>query len=63
MELGLKNKTAIVTGTNNPQGIGAATAFALASEGVRIALVYKRIPHKVDDIKTGFNGLDRYFKA
>ncbi|MDR1607662.1 MAG: SDR family oxidoreductase [Deltaproteobacteria bacterium] len=63
MELGLKNKTAIVTGTNNPQGIGAATALALASEGVRIALVYKRIPHKVDDSKTGFNGLDRYFKS
>ena len=27
---GLKNKVALITGANNPQGIGAATAFAFA---------------------------------
>lgn len=28
LDYGLKDKTAIVTGANNPQGIGAATALA-----------------------------------
>jgi 3-oxoacyl-[acyl-carrier protein] reductase len=63
MELGLKNKVAIITGTNNPQGIGAATAIALAREGVRLALIYKKIPHKYDDSKTEIDGIDRYSKA
>ena len=62
MDLGLKNKVAIITGTNNPQGIGAATAFAIAGEGVRLALVYKKIPHKYDEAKTKVDGLDRYWK-
>jgi len=26
-ELGLKNKVVLITGTNNPMGIGAATAL------------------------------------
>jgi 3-oxoacyl-[acyl-carrier protein] reductase len=63
MELGLQNRIAIITGTNNPQGIGAATAFALASEGVRLALIYKKIPHKYYEGNTEADGLDRYFKA
>lgn len=63
MELGLQNRIAIITGTNNPQGIGATTAFAFASEGVRLALIYKKIPHKYDESKTETDGLDRYFKA
>jgi 3-oxoacyl-[acyl-carrier protein] reductase len=63
MELELRNKIAIITGTNNPQGIGAATALAFASEGVRLALVYKKIPYKYDESKTETDGLDRYFKA
>lgn len=37
MDLGLKNKNAIVCGST--QGIGEATAHALASEGVNITLV------------------------
>ncbi|MDR1604459.1 MAG: SDR family oxidoreductase [Gracilibacteraceae bacterium] len=41
MELGLKRKVAIITGVDNPRGIGAAAAFALAREGVRLVLVYK----------------------
>ncbi|MCL2035725.1 MAG: SDR family oxidoreductase [Oscillospiraceae bacterium] len=63
MNLGLQNRIAIITGTNNPQGIGAATALAFANEGVRLALVYKKIPHEYDEIKTGIDGVDRYFKA
>jgi 3-oxoacyl-[acyl-carrier protein] reductase len=38
----LKGKVAIVTGANNPRGIGAATAKALAREGVSIFLHYLR---------------------
>ena len=34
MDLGLKGKLALITGTNNPQGIGATTAVAFAREGV-----------------------------
>jgi len=63
MDLGLKGRLAIITGTNNPQGIGATTALAFAQEGVRLALVYKKIPHGFDENKTGADGVDRYFKA
>ena len=63
MNLGLQNKIAIITGTNNPQGIGATTALALAREGVHLALVYKKIPREYDETKTYRDGLDRYFKA
>ena len=30
---GLKDKVALITGANNPQGIGATTAFAFESIG------------------------------
>jgi 3-oxoacyl-[acyl-carrier protein] reductase len=63
MEFGLQNRIAIITGTNNPQGIGAATALALANKGVRLALIYEKIPHKYAESKTDSDGLDRYFKA
>ena len=33
VDYGLKDRVALVTGANNPQGIGATTAFALAREG------------------------------
>ena len=37
MELNLKNKSALVCGST--QGIGRATAMALASEGARVTLI------------------------
>ena len=40
IDTGLKGKVAIVTGANNPFGIGAAIARALASEGVNIFIHY-----------------------
>ena len=60
---GLKNKVAISTGVNNPQGIGATTALAFAREGAKLVLVYKKIPRQFDKSKTDKNGPDRYFKA
>lgn len=63
IDYGLKDRVAIVTGANNPQGIGAATAFAFAREGAKVALVYKKIPRAFDKDKTDKNGADRYFAA
>ena len=63
VEYGLKDKVAIITGANNPQGIGAAAAMAFAREGARVVLVYKQIPRAYDPAKTDANGVDRYFAA
>ena len=60
---GLENRVAIITGANNPQGIGAATAMAFAREGAKLVLVYKKLPRDFDESKTDKNGVDRYFKA
>ena len=60
---GLKDKVAIITGANNPQGIGAATAFAFAGEGAKLVLAYKKVPRPFDKNKTGENGADRYYQA
>ena len=63
IDYGFKDKVAIITGANNPQGIGAATALAFAREGAKVVLVYKRIQRSFDAGKTDRNGTDRYFKA
>lgn len=63
VDYGLKDKVAIITGANNPQGIGAATTIALAKEGAKVVLVYKKINRKYDNTKINQNGVDRYFKA
>ncbi|MBR5490742.1 MAG: SDR family oxidoreductase [Oscillospiraceae bacterium] len=60
---GLSDRVAIITGANNPQGIGAATALAFAREGAKVVLVFKKIPRAYDESKVGANGADRYFKA
>ena len=60
---GLENRVALITGANNPQGIGAATAFAFAREGAKVVLVYKRIIRPFDGSRTDRNGPDRYFAA
>jgi 3-oxoacyl-[acyl-carrier protein] reductase len=36
MDTGLNNKVVLITGADNPQGIGAATARAFAREGARV---------------------------
>ena len=63
VDYGLKDRVTLITGANNPQGIGATTAFAFAREGARVVLVYKRIPRPFDKTKTDRNGADRYFQA
>ena len=60
---GLENRVALITGANNPQGIGAATAVAFAREGAKVVLVYKKIIRPFDESKTDRNGEDRYFAA
>lgn len=60
---GLKDRVALITGVNNPQGIGATTALAFAREGAKLVLVYKKIPRPFDPEKTGENGVDRYYGA
>ena len=60
---GLQNRVVIITGANNPQGIGATTALAFAREGAKVVLVYKKVPRAYDPSKTDSNGADRYFQA
>ena len=60
---GLKDRVAIITGTNNPQGIGATTVLAFAREGAKVVLVYKKVFRPFDESKTDRNGVDRYYGA
>jgi 3-oxoacyl-[acyl-carrier protein] reductase len=60
---GLKGRVALITGANNPWGIGAATALAFAREGAKVVLVYKKVMRSFDKNKTAKNGVDRYYAA
>ena len=40
---GLESKVVIVTGANNPRGIGASVARALASQGAKVFITYLRM--------------------
>ena len=59
----LQDKVAIVTGANNPQGIGATAALAFAREGAKVVLVYKKIDRPYDINKVDVDGADRYYAA
>ena len=63
IDYGLKDKVALITGANNPWGIGAATALLFAREGAKVVLVYKRVDRPFDVAKTDKNGVDRYYGA
>lgn len=63
MDYGLQNRIVLVTGTNNPEGIGAATALAFAEEGAKVAMVYKKLDFQYDETKIKASGFDRYHKA
>ena len=60
---GLKDRVVLITGTNNPQGIGATTALAFAREGAKVVMVYKKVMRPFDPTKTNHNGVDRYYHA
>ena len=60
---GLKDKVALITGANNPQGIGATTTLAFAREGAKVVLVYKKILRPFDKNKADQNGVDRYYQS
>ena len=60
---GLQDRVALITGANNPQGIGATTALAFAREGAKVVLVYKKVSRPFDPAKTAQNGVDRYYAA
>ena len=63
IDYGLKDKVAIITGANNPWGIGATTALAFAREGAKVVLVYKKVMRSFDINKADKNGVDRYYAA
>ena len=63
VDYGLKDKVAIVTGANNPWGIGATTALALAREGAKVVIIYKKVFRPFDENKMDKNGVDRYYGA
>ena len=63
VDYGLKDRVAIITGANNPWGIGAKTALAFAREGAKVVLIYKKLDRPFDINKTDRNGVDRYFEA
>ena len=52
IDYGLKDRVALISGANNPQGIGATTVLAFAREGAKVVLVYKKIPRAFDKTKT-----------
>ena len=39
-DLGLRDKVVLITGANNPMGIGAATAVAFADVGAKVFVTY-----------------------
>ncbi len=50
IDTGLKGKVALITGANNPVGIGAATAKAFTREGASVLLTYIRLPGQQKNI-------------
>ena len=60
-DYGLRDRVALITGANNPQGIGAAAALAFAREGAKVVLVYKKINRQFDINKTDKNGAEKHF--
>ena len=52
MDTGLKDKVVLITGINNPLGIGAATARAFAVQGAAVFGTYLRLPGRPTSAST-----------
>ena len=63
VDYGLKDRVVIITGANNPWGIGATTALTFAREGSKVVLIYKKVDRPFDATKMNRNGVDRYYGA
>lgn len=63
MDLGLKNKVVLITGTNNPKGIGATMALSFAKQGAKVAMVYKKMNFQYNEELAIGDCVDSYFKA
>ncbi len=63
MKLRFENKVILITGTNNPKGIGAAIARKFANANAKLVLVYKRLDYSWDEAKANEPGYDLYFKS
>lgn len=64
----LEHKVVLITGANNPHGIGAATAHAFAAQGATILLTYLRIPSEhygvsVDEAKEASKPGEAFYHA
>lgn len=59
----LDNKVVLITGANNPWGIGAATALAFAREGAKVVVIFKKVQRPFDPTKIDCHGVDRYYAA
>ena len=60
IDTGLKNKIVLITGVNNPYGIGAATARAFSVEGATVFVTYLRVPAQAST--TNLRG-ETFFRA
>ena len=60
IDTGLKNKIVLITGVNNPRGIGTATAKAFTTEGAAVFVTYLRLP--AEESTTNVPG-EAFFRA
>lgn len=63
IDYGLKDKVVLITGTNNPKGIGAKLAHSFAMQGAKIVMVYKRMKFKYSEEAAVGDCVDSYFKS
>jgi len=59
----LKDKVVLITGTNNPKGIGATIALTYAEQGAKVAMVYKKMDFEFKEELAKGDCVDSYFKA
>jgi 3-oxoacyl-[acyl-carrier protein] reductase len=59
----LKDKVVLITGTNNPKGIGATMALSYAEQGAKVAMVYKKMDFEYKEELAIGDCVDSYFKA